>query len=329
MVDIVNKHQYFISQELLKDLDDASLKMEAKIPRQFKDRTVQAQLTQVSSGVSTAYKVTFIVTVGLNVLASGLLNQFFGSMRHLQLVTHALMLKVIVPANVLLLIQYLLPITQFDFLEPWWNNKLIGLFDIDEDKYEVLEINGSEVSDQFKTVGYDNTLVILLLGSVGFYFALHFLKIVILICCYIVLKTTGRGEKIFKKLYIMVFFDDLLKLSKESYIDLLVASYFVSKFPVGNEPTAAESLSVGLGILSKVICFILVPCVLVYGSIYQTRMDQPLVPDYGRGKTTSAVKYFIRRILLVQTIFIPKVLQGLQLHFMITFNTASFIYVGG
>jgi hypothetical protein len=43
--------------------------------------------------------------------------------------------------------QSILPITQFDFIEPWWTNTLVKMFQIDEDSYEIFEVNGSVVSD--------------------------------------------------------------------------------------------------------------------------------------------------------------------------------------
>ena len=52
-----------------------------------------------------------------------------GAIRSLQIVTHLLMLSIIVPGNVNLIMSVLLPITQFDILDPEWTTDLVLEFD--------------------------------------------------------------------------------------------------------------------------------------------------------------------------------------------------------
>ena len=62
-----------------------------------------------------------------------MLNQFVGAMRHLQIITHLMMLKIIVPANVIVFMENLLPITSYDYLEPYWTDFVISALQFDED----------------------------------------------------------------------------------------------------------------------------------------------------------------------------------------------------
>ena len=142
------------------------------------------------------------------------------------------MFRISVPANANTLIKNLLPITQFDFLEPWWTDLLVKTFGIDEDKYELFEINGYLVTDQFKEMGYEVTMCILLLGSVGFFFMIYLLKVVALGFAYTFYRIKGKGVcyRWYKKLQKMVFFNNLIALCRESYIDLLIVGYFTVSF---------------------------------------------------------------------------------------------------
>jgi hypothetical protein len=74
-----------------------------------------------------------IFSLILDYFVGGILKKFLASLRHLQLVTHVLMLAIIAPANVVIFIQSLLPVTRFDFLEPWWTQTLVKIFQIDEE----------------------------------------------------------------------------------------------------------------------------------------------------------------------------------------------------
>jgi hypothetical protein len=67
------------------------------------------------------------------------------------------MLKIIVPANVMIFMETILPIAQYDYLEPYWSDFVIWAFNIDVEAQE-LEIFGGneEVTDQILTLGYEN-----------------------------------------------------------------------------------------------------------------------------------------------------------------------------
>jgi hypothetical protein len=80
-------------------------------------------------------------------------------------------------------------------------------------------------------MGYDKSLILLLLGSIGLYFMIYLAKAFQLITIYAVLKTTGKGQKKFNKVFKSVFQNDLIALTREVYIELLIVGYFTLQFP--------------------------------------------------------------------------------------------------
>jgi hypothetical protein len=78
-----------------------------------------------------ALKGVMAATLVTNLLLSGVLSKFIEGMRPLQIVTHLLMLKISVPANVMIFMENILPIAQYDYLEPYWTDFIIMMFGID------------------------------------------------------------------------------------------------------------------------------------------------------------------------------------------------------
>ena len=145
------------------------------------------------------------------------------------------MFRIMVPANVNTLIQNLLPITQFDFLEPWWTDLIVKVLEIEVERYELFHIKDFVVTDQFKGMGYDVSLSLLLLGSVGFYFVIYLIKVVALAMLYLIFLLQGsqksfKGYKYLKMLIKSVFFNDLIVICRESYIELLIIGIFTVEF---------------------------------------------------------------------------------------------------
>ena len=65
-------------------------------------------------------------------------------MRPLQVVTHLLMLKISVPANVMIFIESILPITQYDYMEPYWTDFVVMMFRIDVEDQQLEKFGGTE-----------------------------------------------------------------------------------------------------------------------------------------------------------------------------------------
>ena len=134
------------------------------------------------------------------------------------------MLKIVVPANVMVFMKALLPITQYDYLEPYWSKFLVNSLKFDEDGQQ-LEVFGSNqaVTDQILTLGYENQCSLLNLGSISFFLNFYFLKVGFF---YLVMTPLRRR---FPKRYTLMrknlFFSDLIFLVTEGFMEMAISGY--------------------------------------------------------------------------------------------------------
>jgi len=54
------------------------------------------------------------------------------------------MLKISVPANVMIFIESILPITQYDYMEPYWTDFVVMMFRIDVEDQQLEKFGGTE-----------------------------------------------------------------------------------------------------------------------------------------------------------------------------------------
>ena len=75
----------------------------------------------------------------------------------------------------------ILPITQDDYLEPYWTDFIIKILQIDVDAQELQSFGRKQddVTDQILALGYENQLSILNFGSISFYILVYLTKVVI------------------------------------------------------------------------------------------------------------------------------------------------------
>ena len=107
--------------------------VKAKIPKLLAKEGLSLSVGGMASSIETTAKGTLVLSLLANLLLSGVLGKFIAVIRALQLITHLLMLKIIVPANVMVFMQSILPVTQYDYLEPYWTDFIIKIFRIDEE----------------------------------------------------------------------------------------------------------------------------------------------------------------------------------------------------
>ena len=103
-------------------------------------------VTKVADSAAEGAQMGMMVLMGLsfvlNVCLSGGGLFFLMLIRSLQIVLHLPLLKVIFPANVIMIFTYIISVAMFDILDSDWTIKL--LFTFDEEKQEELE---SEIPD--------------------------------------------------------------------------------------------------------------------------------------------------------------------------------------
>ena len=153
-----------------------------KIPRQLSESALVENLGSLSESIGPAFKATMATTLVTNLLFAGVLNKFIGAMRPLQIITHLLMFKTIVPANVMIFMESILPITQYDYLEPYWTDFIVNTLRFDVEAQELEKFGGDQdVTDQILTLGYENQSSLLNLGSISFYMLVYSAKMVIFV----------------------------------------------------------------------------------------------------------------------------------------------------
>ena len=70
-------------------------------------------------------KIMLIVTFAMNLIMSGAMVYMIAMVRSLQMILHLPLLKVILPGNVSMLFEIMIPIVMFDILDSSWSTELI------------------------------------------------------------------------------------------------------------------------------------------------------------------------------------------------------------
>ena len=114
--------------------------------------------------------------------------------RALQMVLHLPMLRIIMPANSLILISVMIEVAMFDILPSDYTTDLIFEYAEKEDDQKIF--------GQMKDIGYESSSSLKNLGSLSIFTFLYFLKLAILLVMKIFMTLTPLGEsKSINKLY--------------------------------------------------------------------------------------------------------------------------------
>ena len=93
----------------------------------------------------------------------------------------------------MMFIEAILPITQYDYLEPYWTDFVIKIFKIDQGAQSLINFGGhGRVTDQILTLGYENQLSLITLGSISLFLIIYLFKMLAF------LGLNSRSEKIAK-----------------------------------------------------------------------------------------------------------------------------------
>ena len=161
------------------------------------------------------------------------------------------------PANVSYFYQVLIPVIQFDVLDPEWTTQYV--FDFDFPKQEEL---GAQVLDQMQNLGYETHNSILNLGSMWIFAILYFFKVGV----YYTLKTIRRFTKYkfgwLEKAGYGLFFHELMSLTFDGYMEWLIAGYLNLKAPI---TTFGGDIAGNItSFMCLAFCLVMIPGVLIY-----------------------------------------------------------------
>ena len=207
----------------------------------------------VTENMEDGMTAAFVGILILNIVFSGLLNKMISAIRSLQIITHLLMLSIIVPGNVNLVMSVLLPITQFDILDPDWTTDLV--LEFDEPAHENSQY---EIPDQTRDLGYETRNSMLNLGSIAIFLGGWFVKVIMYST--ILVPITRFTTKLAKFRHVQrgkLFFNEFLALSSEAYLELLISAVFNYQMPLSS--TLGEVISTYLGYVTFFITLVIIP----------------------------------------------------------------------
>jgi hypothetical protein len=130
------------------------------------------------------------------------------------------MMLIIIPGNVSMMFEILIPFVMFDILESDYSIDLVLNFD-EPKQAELAEL----VFDQIENLGYETHNSILNLGTVAVLLTLWLLEIVVMLLLKLYVFITGKGKKQFNYLYKRAFWGDIVPLTLETYLEFLIAGY--------------------------------------------------------------------------------------------------------
>ena len=119
------KNEIIYTKDIGKTIDDSYRVISRAIQRQLEDsesnRSFAASSQRGTDGMMAALVFAFIV----NLVMAGALGHMIGWINTLQLIIHLPMLRILVPANVSVFFQTIIPIVTFDLIPPEWSTEYI------------------------------------------------------------------------------------------------------------------------------------------------------------------------------------------------------------
>jgi hypothetical protein len=120
-----------------KQLHLSSWTLERKIPKQMVDTKLLRKTISTAKSTINLAMVVLIVLFGLSAyMGDGAQKYMDWYLKSLQIILHLPMLKTIIPGNVSVFFQMLVPVVTFDYLDPDWTTRMV--FEFDDEKQEEL-----------------------------------------------------------------------------------------------------------------------------------------------------------------------------------------------
>ena len=144
----------------------------------------------------------------------------------LQMIVHLPILRIILPGNVMMFMQIILPIVMFDVIEPFerFNISLDSLFNFD---FKKRSETSQEILNQMRELGYQTHNSLTNLSALSVAIIIYFLRVIVLGMVVVARAITksSRGEKYVENQKKDLFWNGLLILILEGYLEFLICGY--------------------------------------------------------------------------------------------------------
>mmetsp|Transcript_6152 Transcript_6152/g.9892 ORF Transcript_6152/g.9892 Transcript_6152/m.9892 type:complete len:366 (+) Transcript_6152:3401-4498(+) len=250
VVHVREPRHFFMSREHLVDLSEDHRTLSSKIRKQMPDTSFTRGFKTAAEATKTSMKGAMIGSFAINFILAGVLNLLLGMVNSLQIIIHLPIMSVVIPANALTMFLILFPIVTFDILENY--EAILG---IEEEEEEEPEMDLKDyLPGQMVDLGFDSFDPFNLLGTLGVFTALYFLKAGLF--GFIILPVKhfcGKLKNLYSSLHNQLFFQEILMILIEGYLEFSIVIFMHITRP--DEPGTGAGLTVGL--LSVLALFIL------------------------------------------------------------------------
>ena len=117
------KNEVIYAKDIGKTIDDYYRVISRPIQKQLEDSEANRNFAESSQRGTDSMKAALVFTFLVNLIMAGALGHMIGWINTLQLIIHLPMLRILVPANVSVFFQTIIPIVTFDLIPPEWSTE--------------------------------------------------------------------------------------------------------------------------------------------------------------------------------------------------------------
>ena len=200
------------------------------------------------------------------------MEHFIVMINSLQIAIHLPILNVLLPSNVVMFFEKLLPIVMFDIIKDEWRINPSDFLQYDEENNGL--IDNPKFPRQMANIGYDTHNFLQNVGSLQIFLLVYFLRILFTLTLKVVNLLTGAGSELLKKQLKRIFFTDLILIFIEGYMEFLIAGYLQYGNDSINMSYSGEKIAGYLGNFSIIVSIILIPLGFVFMLSRRTEVIQ-------------------------------------------------------
>ena len=165
------------------------------IPRQMVNSVATQSFKESLGNTNTSLKYIFIIALMFNVFMNEKMMKYMMFLiRPLQLILHMPLFRIVLPSNFSMLNNIIAPIMMFDILsnDKGWDVSLVLEYDESQ--------GAASIMDQMKNIGYTSNNCSNNLGTMYLTLVTYLMQVIFTVFLAIIYKTTGKGEKLFRKM---------------------------------------------------------------------------------------------------------------------------------